>query len=234
MIKIVDNFYSDPDSILSLLTDQYNIKGCGSGKRTTSLQELDQNLFFKVKKVIFDIHGIEDKDMLFFTFFNEHVYNPVEVFNHNWVHMDGKNPQIPRMVEKNYRLILAGKIFLNPEPDLDCDIELCRVKPELNFTRQELMDKTLNNYTTHGKEYREGRLTLDEFQKIHDDYHANFDTTVVVKNVYNRMVSWPAGLLNGARNNKNMPSRITQSFYIQSKYPISQWACDSSPRVNNG
>ena len=230
-VKVIDNFYSNPDDIVNLLRGDYPIIGCGSGKRSIGLQELSPTLFYHFKKAILSIHGLDGRNMNLFTFFMEHEYNPVEVFNHNWVHIDGKNPDACRMTLDDYKLIVCGQIFLTPDPDLECDIELCKVKPELGWTKQDLIDRTINDYTNPREDLHMGKITQSDFEKIHDEYHTCFDTTSIIKNVYNRMVSWPGGTLHGARMNRNMPSRLTQFFFVQSMGPLDTWPGDPIPTV---
>jgi len=222
-IRIVDDFYEDPNEILELLKGDYPITGCGSGKRSVGLQDLSLAHFWKFRKAIYNMHGLDGKNLHMYTFFMQHEYNPIEVFNHNWVHIDGKNPDACRLTTEDYKLVLCGQVFLTPDPDPDCDIEICRVKPGLNWSRQELIDRTINDYTNPKEDLQAGRITQEEFEKLHDEYHDNFVTTEIVKNKFNRLVTWPAGTLHGARMNKNMQRRLTQFFFIQSTGPLDTW-----------
>jgi hypothetical protein len=222
-IQIVDDFYEDPNEILDLLKNDYPITGCGSGKRSVGLQELSLAHFWKFRKAIYNMHGLDSRTVFMNTFFMQHEYKPIEVFNHNWVHIDGKNPDACRMTTADYKLVLCGQVFLTPDPDPDCDLEICRVQPELNWSRQELIDRTINDYTNPMEDLQMGRISQEEFEKVHDEYHANFVTTELVKNKFNRLVTWPAGTLHGARQNTNMPRRLTQYFFIQSTGALDTW-----------
>jgi hypothetical protein len=222
-IQVVDDFYEDPTEILDLLKNDYPITGCGSGKRSVGLQELSLAHFWKFRKAIYNMHGLDGRTVFMNTFFMQHEYKPIEVFNHNWVHIDGKNPDACRMTTEDYKLILCGQIFLTPNPDPDCDLEICRVRPELDWSRQELIDRTINDYTNPMEDLQRGKISQEEFEKVHDEYHSNFITTELVKNKFNRLVTWPAGTLHGARQNKNMPRRLTQYFFIQSTGALDTW-----------
>jgi hypothetical protein len=89
------------------------------------------------------------------------------------------------------------------------------LKPHVNWTETELIDNCINNYTIPRNKYDAGLISLEEYEKIHTDYHNNFDIKENVKNVYNRMVSWQAGILHGEPMTKKMGKRLTQYFFIQ-------------------
>jgi len=118
---------------------------------------------------------------------------------------------------------LCGQVFLTPDPDPDCDLEICRVRSELNWSRQELIDRTINDYTNPMEDLQMGKISQEQFEKAHDKYHSNFITTELVQNKFNRLVTWPAGTLHGARQNQNMPRRLTQYFFIQSTGTLDTW-----------
>jgi hypothetical protein len=159
----------------------------------------------------------------------EHEYNPIEVFNHNWVHIDGKNPNVCRMTTEDYKLVMCGQIFMTPNPDPESNVEICRVRPELNWGPQELISKTVDDYTLPREYLNSGKISQEDFEKMHDEYHDNFENICKVDNVYNRMVSWSAGTLHGARQTHKMPRRLTQMFFIQSTVPLERWPGDDLP-----
>ena len=230
-VKVVDNFYSNPDDIVKLLSNDYPIFGCGNGKRSVGLQELSPQLYMDFCNTIYNMHGLDNQNLHVFTFFMEHEYNPIEVFNHNWVHIDGKNPNVCRMTTEDYRLVMCGQIFMTPNPDPESNVEICRVRPEVNWGPQELISKTVDDYTLPREYLNSGKISQEQFEKMHDEYHANFETTCTINNAYNRMVSWRAGTLHGARQTKLMPKRLTQFFFVQSKVPLNKWPGKSDPLV---
>jgi hypothetical protein len=231
-IKVIDNFYSNPDAIVEVLSGDYPITGCGTGKRSVGLQEISPALYEQFCRAIYALHGLNGENLHIFTFFMEHQYNPIDVFNHNWVHIDGKNPDACRMITEDYKLLVCGQIFMTPDPDPEADIEICRVRPELNWSRQELIDKTINDYTNPREDLHAGKITQQQFEQLHDEYHANFETTCTIKNYYNRMVSWKAGTLHGARMTNKMQKRLTQFFFVQSLGPLDTWPGETYPIVH--
>lgn len=214
-IKVLDNFYQNPADIVQLLNGEYPIFGCGTGNRSVGLQEISPHTYNEFCNAIYSIHGVDGRKVHTTTFFMEHEYNPIEIFNHGWIHIDGKNPHVCRMTMEDYKLILCGQIFLTPNPDPDTGVKICKVKEGINWTQQELIDKCVNDYTIPREDYQANKITLEEYEQIHREYHDNFDTTCTVNNVYNRMLSWKAGSLHGAKMTEKMQKRLCQYFFVQ-------------------
>ena len=213
-IKVLENFYSNPEVVINLLNGDYPITGCGTGSRSVDLFDISPELHEQFCSVIFNIHGIDSSKVYVNTFFMEHYYNAIDIFNHGWMHIDGKNPDACRMIVEEYKLLLCGQVFLTKDPDPETGVQIGALKSGINWTRQELIDKTINDYTIPREEYEAGRINLQEYEKLHKEYHENFVTTCDVKNVYNRMVSWRGGTLHGAKMTEKMPKRLNQYFFV--------------------
>jgi hypothetical protein len=216
-VKVLDNFYNNPKEIVDTLNGEYPIFGCGTGNRSISLEEISPSTYNGFCNAIYQIHNINANDVWMTTFFMEHAYNPIEIFNHGWMHIDGKNPDACRMLVEEYKLIVCGQIFLTENPDPDTGVQIGALKKDRNWTRQELIDKTINDYTLPRENYEAGKITLQEYELLHKEYHDNFDLTCEVKNVYNRMVSWRGGSLHGAKMTEKMSKRLNQYFFISLK-----------------
>jgi hypothetical protein len=214
MIKVLDNFYSDPNGIVNLLNNDYPISGCGTGNRSIGLQEISKPIYNDFCSALFQIHNVNPERLHVTTFFMEHNYNPIEAFNPGWVHIDGKNPDVCRMTVDEYKLIFCGVVFLTLNPDPECGMGIFELKPEVNWDRQKLIDECINDYTLPRELYEAGKITLDEYVKAHTDYHNNFNVTCDVKNKYNRMVSWAGGSLHGQKMTKKMNHRLNQYFFV--------------------
>ena len=215
-VKILDNLYSNPDFIRTLFTD-FPITGCGTGKRTIGLKEIDVNTFNNFCDAIFKIHGIEGSNLHVDTFFMEHESHEIDVFNDRWVHIDGKDPDICLSTIDEYDILVSGQIYLTPNPDPEAGTRICKLKPSVNWTVKELMDKTINFYTLPREKYDRGEITLEQYKLEHKQYHDNFETTCDIKNVYNRMVSWKGGTLHGDPMTTKIGKRLNQYFFIRTK-----------------
>jgi len=215
-INILENFYKEPESIISMLDNDYPISGCGTGNRSIPLQQMNPKLYERFCDKIFHIHNLKRDGLHLTSFFMEHKTNlEDDVFSKRWVHIDGKNPDVCLMTMDEYKLVLCGQILLTPNPDPEAGIKMYDLKPEVKWTERELIDNCINNYTLPKSKYDAGMISLEEYKKIHEEYHNNFELTCEVKNVYNRMVSWKAGTLHGEPMTKKMEKRLTQYFFIQ-------------------
>jgi hypothetical protein len=214
-VTILDNFYEDPDSVLSMITNDFPIVGCGSGARTIPLKDMNETLYKSFCDKIYSIHNIDPTNLSLITFFMEHEYHPIEIMNQRFVHIDGKNPDVCYMTMKEYKLVLCGQIFLTKDSDPAAGVRICKLKDHINWTETELMNNCINNYLDPKVAFEAGKITLEEYKLLHKHYHDNFEVTSVIDNVYNRMVSWKAGTLHGDPMTKKMGKRLTQYFFIQ-------------------
>lgn len=215
-IKVLNNFYNDPKAIVDMVTD-FPIFGCGTGNRSVGLRDISPQIYQGFCDAIYTIHGINPEDVWMTTFFMEHTYNTIDIFNQGWMHIDGKNPDACRMMVEEYKLIVCGQIFLTPNPDPETGVKIGTLKADRNWSRQELIDRTINDYTLPKEQYEAGKINVDEYANIHREYHDNFDTTCEIKNVYNRMVSWRGGSLHGSKMTSKMPKRLNQYFFVSLK-----------------
>jgi hypothetical protein len=214
-ITVLDNFYSEPNLVLKQLKNDYPIFGCGTGKRSVGLEEINPTLYENFCNSIFRIHNLNPDRVYVTTFFMEHNYNPIEVFNPGWVHIDGKNPDACRMTSEDYRLVVCGVIFLTENPDPECGMGVYELKKDKNWSQQKLIDECINDYTLPRELYEAGKIDIEEYARRHKEYHDNFDLTCDVKNKFNRMVSWRGGSLHGQKMTKKMNHRVNQYFFVQ-------------------
>jgi hypothetical protein len=214
-INILENFYEDPYHVLSLLNNEYPIVGCGTGARSIPLLDMNIELYNYFCDKIYKLHNLSPEGLYLTTFFMEHVYDPIEIFNERFVHIDGKNPDVCYMTMEEYKLILCGQVFLTPDPDPEAGVKICKLKPEVNWSEKELMDNCINNHLSPKDKYYAGLIDIEEYTNLHKDYHSNFDITCDIKNEFNRMVSWKGGTLHGEPMTKKMKKRLTQYFFIQ-------------------
>ncbi len=214
-IKVLDNFYIDPNRIISLV-DNFPITGCGSGARTIDLCVLDSDIFQSVKESLCNIHNVDHTKIKLFTFFMEHFYNDMdELFNIASTHMDGKDPDICRSSVEEYNLAFCGQILLTSNPDPETGVAIYKFKPHINWNAQEIVKHCIDDYTIPGEEYRAGRINLETFKEMRNAHEENFELTCDIKNVFNRMVSWKGGTLHGQKITKNVPRKLNQYFFAE-------------------
>ena len=125
------------------------------------------------------------------------------------------NPDICMMSMAEYKLVLCGQIFLSPDPDPESGVKVCELKPDVNWTEKQLIENCIDNYTLPRNKYDAGMIDLEEYKRLHSEYHSNFNLTAEVKNKYNRMVSWKAGTLHGDPITKKQGKRLNQYFFVE-------------------
>ena len=199
MIKILDNFYSNIDYVLSLSNDACSIGGCGVGLRSDSLYVIDRNLYDNFSQIICEIHGIDRSKVKVETYFTKHSYDPER--NAGLIHIDGRNPNVCNITLKDYKLIQCGLIYLTPTVDLDTGIKFYNVYEFSGWDKETEFDMTLNKCYT----FNQHELT---------EYNKNFYEIAEAKNIQNRMVSWKAGIKYKSKMTEKQETRIIQNFYI--------------------
>lgn len=209
-IKVIDNFYPNTETVQSLITADLLTTKCGGGFRSVGIEHIDSTFYKEFCSAIYDLHGIVDRSGLYVTtYFMEHEYNSIDIFNSGMVHIDGNDPN-------KYKLVLCGQLFLTLDPDPSTGASFWKTKDTVAWDQNELYNRTNKNYVLPKKHYDAGLIDLDEFRRQHAEYHNNFESTTFVDNVYNRLVSWPAGTLHGqGKMTTKMPKRLNQYFFVQ-------------------
>jgi hypothetical protein len=213
-LTILDNFYSDPIDFIQNLNGDYPISGCGNGKRSLDLSEINKQIYYDVRSAIFRAHNIDGRGLTFVTYFTEHAYDEIEIFNQRFVHIDGRNPDRLLTSFKEYNIILGGQIYLTPDPDPEAGTKIYSLKPEINWTESEQVDRLVNHYRRPRDLYDSGSIGIEQYKTLHAEYHNNFNLTCDVKNVFNRLVSWKGKTLHSDVVTKNMPKRLSQYFFV--------------------
>lgn len=78
-IKVIDNFYTNPNEIIQLFSGECPVSGCGDSNRSIPLEEISPEIYENFCKTIYSIHGIDGSKVHTFSYFMEHEYNPVDV-----------------------------------------------------------------------------------------------------------------------------------------------------------
>jgi hypothetical protein len=219
MIKIVDNFYTDPSIVVNKFKDYCSNKNICPGLRSVQLYEIDEEFYFNFRKYICSLLNIEDKGIHMWTYLNEQTYDATkpECLNWAWPHVDGNTSIDKKLTTENYseRMIYGGTIFLSENPDAATGLKFYKEKHNLNWNRTELYDVILHGYLTAKNEYDSGEITLEELQQKHKEYYSWFDQTVDIANVYNRLVVWKCGTIRGTNFiTEQNPNRLVHNFYI--------------------
>lgn len=215
-MKIIDHFYEDTSRVFNLLNSNFNGSGCGVGFKSLPLERLDPLLFLQFKENIFSLHNLPS-NLNLTTYFTSYEYNPIQQLNRYCAHIDGRNNNQCDLKVEDFNLVLCGQIFLSYDADEETGLTFYEPKPELNWDQQELFDRALNNYLAPKNAYNAGKINLEEYTKMFNEYHNQFNVTNVISNVFNRMVSWEAGTINSSRMTKKQGTKIVQNFYVEER-----------------
>ena len=103
---------------------------------------------------------------------------------------------------------VAGVIYLTPNAPLDAGTSIYRKKTEHRKT----YDIKYNEFAERQK------INLEEYYKVQDEYNSQFEKTLEIGNVYNRLVvysveEWHAQ--SGFFGTTLEDSRLTQVFFIK-------------------
>jgi hypothetical protein len=206
----VDNFYQDPNAIRTFaLSQQYftNESGRYPGKRTKPLHLLDENFFQsfcqKLFSVLFDANTIQNLNWVVSTEF--HIIENMSsdknsIKNKGWIHYDDGSS------------ILAGVIYLNPEPNLDAGTSIFKCIDE----------SVLKNYHENGpwvetkKKFYLEKIDNNYERALTENNNA-FVETSRFQNVFNRLVLYDSDLAHGFNTcySDNDP-RLTQVIFVKS------------------
>lgn len=213
-MKIIDNFYSDMTKVKELLNSDFKTTGCGVGVKSPPLEQLDLKMYSEFREKLFDIHGLSG-NLNLITYFTLYEHNPIEQLNKYCAHIDGRSVGGKRVTVDRLKIVVCGQIFLSENADPQTGITFYEPKPELKWSKQQLIDNALNDYLVPKHMYNSGKIDLEKYTEMFNSYHDQFNKVAFVDNVYNRMVSWDAGIVNSSCVTKT--NKIVQNFYIETK-----------------
>ena len=203
---IVDNFFEDPDSIVDLSKNlQYSSSDDGRwpGFRSNYLHRIYPRLFdficTKITHLFYDTCKSWTYEMTFQKV-NPFSENQYDKKNCGWVHSDEYN--------------FGGVIFLTKNPDDNTGVTIYKSKnSHHSITSQEQEIKN--------RHFLGGVIDDNIFNQVYDTYHNQFEETVKIKNIYNRLVIFNNDTLHAVQT-YGTKERLTIPFFntnISSKLP---------------
>ena len=205
-ISIIDNFFEDPDSVANL---SKNLKylpsadGTWPGVRSDNLHLIDWRLFDNVCRKISHIFYSNCESWTYQISFQRVMpfsENQYDKKNCGWVHKDKTN--------------FGGVIFLTREPDNDTGVTIYKSKSGyFSITSQEEQIKN--------KHFLGDTVDDDIFNQFYNSYHNQFEETIKIKNIYNRLVLFNNDTLHAVQT-YGTKERLTIPFFntnISNKLP---------------
>ena len=203
-VTIVDNFLPDPDKIVQLST-QYSyykdVNGNWPGERTECLSQLNADLYNylgeKIHKLFYENLPRWQMEISFQKTvpFASDIEASKSIFNRGWIHDD-------------YSSLFGGIIYLNKNPDEDTGTSIYKIK---------------NGYFSHafesmkikGSFYRGEQVDAQEYEKHWNIVNSQYEETVTVKNVYNRMMMFGSHVHHGVQTFGYSQPRLTLAFFAR-------------------
>jgi hypothetical protein len=220
--QIIDNFYDDPNSIISKFQEYcYNTHIC-PGLRSVQLFEIDTKFYEEFSSFVCSLHNIDRKKVDVWTYFNLQTYDESkpECLNYAWPHVDGNIQIDDSLTHENYKenMLFGGVIYLTENPDPETGLTFYKKRESCELTDKELFYFIRNNYLAAKLEYDEGKVSVDELNRRYKEYYDMFDMTLEIKNQFNRMTTWRCGNIRGSKFISKQPTtRLVHSFYITNK-----------------
>jgi hypothetical protein len=196
-IQIVDNFYEDPDKIRKYALAQNFIKRDGDypGIRTERLSDLNKQFFeFFANKVASLYFSDKDIKLEYDIFTNFQIIDGK--YNMGWIHQD----------DIGY-FDVAGVVYLSPGAPINTGTTI--YKQTSDILKQ--ISIPMDPYTIEN-------LNIVEYEKEQKIYNSQFEKTLDVGNVYNRLTVYPVKAWHtqsGFFGNTKENSRLTQVFFAK-------------------
>ena len=215
-IQCFDDFYKDPESVRNYaLNLPYSTKGkVYPGLRSPELSTLDKKFHsttsFKFLSLCDDFDqydiGVETYFQKIWRF-SKDKDDPINV---GWVHGDTNT-------------ILAGLVYLSPEPDSNAGTTIYSMKkdaiiPEWMIKEPNVPDKSKCFREVLSSEIACPIDSVKDYRDMIVDNNNLFEPTVVIKNKYNRMIAYDGDQHHGMTTcwmDNDEDFRLTQVFFIK-------------------
>ena len=175
---IKDDFFSDPDSIVKIIKEEVNYSVSEPqypGVRSKLLNEINLKLYVYITQKIFLLfHDRLPNFDMNVTF--QKIQPLVEgdkwdKKNLGWIHNDG--------------CLFGGVIYLDKNPDKDAGTSIYKSKDGFD------VPSTYESQLLKEKHFAGGQIYDEEYNKAYDDTRNQYEETLRIPNLYNRLVLIP-------------------------------------------
>jgi hypothetical protein len=199
-VVVVDNFFKEPDKIRNFALHQKFKRDEISnypGLRTDCLSVIEPSLYNEFLKKFFSIY---------YDFRFEEINWIVEVkfqktdnhFDSGWIHFDN---------DGYLNTKVAGVIYLTPNAPLQSGTSIYKAK-------NNVIIPSINAQAKHSHYYANGNSK--ELKALKEQEKEQFNETINVSNIYNRLISFEAGEYHAAQNyfGEDNESRLILVFFV--------------------
>lgn len=209
-VNIIDNFFDNPDKVRAWALQQEYLpdpEGRWPGLRTKLIHELDEPFFnYTCRKVFSQFYDLENEQIewevsMAFQIVPKH-------YDSGWIHSDVKDSQI------------TGIIYLSNNANLNGGTSIYQEKKNILHTIHRHDEHKQNSYLN--------KISIEEAKKHKQEHNAQFEETIRVSNVYNRLISFDSHLHHAAQDffGEGEDSRLTLVFFVNKLFvnntPISR------------
>jgi len=195
-LVVVDNFFKDPDKLVEFAFQQEFKRDETSnypGLRTSCLSTLHPKLFSQIIEKFFSVYydlsleNISFSAMAFFQLIDEE-------YDSGWVHQDDLRK-------------VSAIVFLSKNAPLNSGTSIYKLKDDIILPNLNAEDK-YNYYALKGQD--------KDLKEKRDESNSQFDETVNVSNIYNRLISFDSKMFHSAQTfyGKNKESRLTLIIFV--------------------
>lgn len=172
-----NNFFNNPNKVLELSKKQiYEKSDRFPGKRTINLlqstdAESREFAVFFAKRIANEVFPGISQFVIHISFHINEVFDD-DIANEGWIHNDD--------------VTLAGLVYLNPlETNFNSGTSIFLKKGKQDFSTTDFPSR---------KEFNSSNIVTEEYKCDLKNNHANFDETVRVGNVFNRLIAYDSNL----------------------------------------
>jgi hypothetical protein len=199
-VTILDNFLDDPDKIREwALQQEYfpSKNGSWPGSRSKSISELN-TLFFHLicRKFFSQFYDVQNMEELSWEISMNFQIIPKN-YDSGWIHSDEAGSQI------------TGILYLSPNANLNGGTSIYRDKSNIIQPNRDNGEFKVDSYLN--------KITMQEAKKYMEEHNAQFEETIRVSNVYNRLICFDSQLKHGAQDffGEGDESRLTLVFFVK-------------------
>lgn len=198
-VTVLDNFFDEPDKVRTwALQQEYfpDPDGRWPGLRSKQIYELDepffQNTCRKFFSQFYDVQ--ENKEIQWVVSMNFQIVH--EGYDSGWIHSDEEVSQI------------TGIIYLTPNSNLNGGTSIYRQKANLL--------QHVHRYSNCKEESYLNKISIEDVKKFKEEHNAQYEETIRVSNVYNRLISFDSHLHHAAQDffGEGQDSRLTLVFFV--------------------
>lgn len=208
---IIENFYDSPYDVIGL-AKEFPIISCGPPK-TEMLHKLNPDFDAQLFKIFLNFYGgpRPGKTYELKSFFSKHDYDQKGILNQGMWRTAGHDPLTCRYDGSAESIVLCGEVMLTDNITSGSEFEIGKLKPELNWTRQQFIDETCNYYSVPKEKYYAGEITFEEYEEFYKKHENNYEACLTIKYEFNKLIFWRGEVVH--RELRNQPT-LTQHIVL--------------------